>query len=114
MASGADQIRAHRSNGEMVKEQTATLLVYLRELGSMALLGAVLYGAYDLAKTQGRDLVEVLESLRATIENQSNIQKEVLKSIQERRLERRYEKLSSQPNWPSGIIRPNDSGDSSN
>lgn len=80
-----------------VKESMPTLLVYLRELGSMALLGLVLYGVYDITKTQGRDLVEVLESLRTTIENQSNIQKEVLKSIQAREARRDYER--SNPNW---------------
>jgi hypothetical protein len=98
----------HEANGH-VKESMPTLLVYLRELGSMALLGLVLYGGYDLAKTQGRDLVEVLESLRATIENQSNIQKEVLKSIQMREARRAYEE--AHPNWSRGIQPPSNPGE---
>ena len=96
MASIQDIKKPMKENG------IPTLLAYFRELGSMALLGLVLYGAYDLAKNQGRDLIEVLEALRATIENQSNIQKEVLKSIQERRLERKYERS----NWSSDLQPP--------
>jgi hypothetical protein len=93
----------HVGNG--LKENMPVALIYLRELGSLALLSMVLYGAYDLAKTQGRDLIEVLESLRTTIENQSDIQKEVLKSIQAREARRDYER--SNPNWSSTIGPPN-------
>ena len=93
------------ANGHM-KEAMPTLLIYFRELGSLALLAMVLYGAYDLTKTEGRDLVEVLEALRTTIENQSQIQKEVLQAVKEREARRAYER--SNPNWNNvGPTDPN-------
>jgi hypothetical protein len=76
MANGAETIK--QSRNDRLEKSMPVALAYLRELGSMAILAGVLYGAYDVVKTEGQDFNQVQQRLIDALDKQTETQKAIL------------------------------------
>ena len=77
------------SNGEQTTKTTGTraydkaqgYLPYMRELGAMAILALVLYGSWDIVKTQGNDFIIAYSKQTTVLENLVTVQTQILQHL---------------------------------